>query len=84
MLEEIIELYNVSNPIYGRSSEDDKLENARQSIGLFWELLDILGYWAQCQLITYCRSGFDREFTVAMSSENEDIHTGSHVLEEGW
>jgi hypothetical protein len=75
VLEEIIELYNVSNPVYGRSSEDEKLENARKSIGLFWELFDILGYWAQCHLIAYCRSGFDREFTEAMSNENEDIHT---------
>jgi hypothetical protein len=41
-----------------------------------------LGYWAQCHLIAYCRSGFDREFTAAIGSENEDIHTGSHVLEE--
>ena len=82
VLEEIIELYNVSNPAYGRSSEDEKLENARKSIGLFWNLFDILGYWAQCHLIAYCRSGFDREFTETMNDENEGIHTGSHVLEQ--
>ena len=82
VLEEIIELYNVSDPAYGRSSEDEKLENARKSIGLFWNLFDILGYWAQCHLIAYCRSFFDREFMETISDNNEDVHVGSHVLEQ--
>jgi hypothetical protein len=82
VLEEIIELYNVSDPLYGRPSEDEKLENARKSITLFWELFDILAYWAQCQIIAYCRSNFDKEFRRTMNIEDQNIHTGSHVLEQ--
>jgi hypothetical protein len=82
ILEEILELYDISDPFYGPASEEEKLENARKSISLFWELFDILGYWAQCQIIAYSRSGFDREFTSTMTDENENLHSGSHVLEE--
>jgi hypothetical protein len=82
LLEEILELYDISDPFYGKASEDEKLENARKSISHFWELFDLLGYWAQCHIIAYCRSGFDQEFMSAMIDENENLHTGSHVLEE--
>jgi hypothetical protein len=82
VLEEIIELHNISDPFYGKASEDEKLENARKSIALFWDLFDILGYLAQCHLIAHCRSNFDNEFTRTMIDENEDLHTDSHVLEQ--
>lgn len=82
IVEELIQLYKMTNPELGKKSEPDKMENARISISLFWELFDLLGYWAQCQLIAYKRSEIDREFTSSMIEENEGLTCDSHVLEE--
>jgi hypothetical protein len=43
IVEELIQLYKMTNPQWGSRSEDNKLENARVSISLFWELFDLLG-----------------------------------------
>jgi hypothetical protein len=72
----------MTNPKFGTKSEDNKLENARISISLFLELFDLLGYWAQCQIIAYKRSAVDSEFTSSMIKENEGLTTDSHALEE--
>jgi hypothetical protein len=82
IVEELIQLYKMTNPQFGSKSEGDKLENARVSISLFWELFDLLGYWAQCQIIAYKRSTVDSEFTSSMIKENEGLTTDSHALEE--
>ena len=82
IVEELIQLYKMTNPKFGSKSEDGKLENARLSISLFWELFDLLGYWAQCQIIAYKRSAVDSEFTSSMIEENEGLTTNSHALEE--
>ena len=82
IVEELIQLYKMTNPQLGYKSEDNKLENARVSISLFWELFDLLGYWAQCQIIAYKRSTVDSEFTSSMIEENEGLTTDSHALEE--
>jgi hypothetical protein len=82
IVEELIQLYKTTNPQWGSRSEDNKLENARVSISLFWELFDLLGYWAQCQIIAYKRSAVDSEFTSSMIEENEGLTTDSHALEE--
>jgi hypothetical protein len=47
IVEELIQLYKMTNPQFGSRSEDNKLEHARVSISLFWELFDLLGYWAR-------------------------------------
>jgi hypothetical protein len=73
IVEELIQLYKMTNPKFGSKSEDDKLENARISISLFWELFDLLGYWAQCQIIAYKRSAVDSEFTSSMIEETKDL-----------
>jgi hypothetical protein len=78
--EELIQLYKMTNPQWGSGSEDNKLENARVSISLFWELFDLLGYWAQCQIIAYKLSTVDSEFTSSMIEENEGPTTDSHAL----
>jgi hypothetical protein len=82
IIEELIQLYKMTKPQCGSRSEDNKLENARVSISLFWELFDLLGYWAQCQIIAYKRSAVDSEFTSSMIAENEGLTTDSHALEE--
>jgi hypothetical protein len=82
IVEELIQLYEMTNPKFSSKSEDNKLENARISISLFWELFDLLGYWAQCQIIAYKRSAVDSEFTSSMIEENEGLTTDSHALEE--
>ena len=82
IVEELIQLYKMTNPKLGSKSEDNKLENARISISLFWELFDLLGYWAQCQIVAYKRSTVDFEFTSSIVAENEGLTAGSHVLEE--
>jgi hypothetical protein len=82
VLEEIIELYEVSDPFYGHASEAEKLENSRKSVALFWELFDLLGYWAQCQIVAYSRAKCDSEFSRVVTTENDNIHGGSHRLEE--
>jgi hypothetical protein len=81
IVEELIQLYKMTNPKYGSKSEYNKLENARISISLFWQLFDLLGYWAQCQIIAYKRSAVDAEFTSSMIAENEGLTTDSHALE---
>jgi hypothetical protein len=63
----------MTNPKFGTKSEDNKLENARISISLFLELFDLLGYWAQCQIIAYKRSAVDSEFTSSMIKETKDL-----------
>jgi hypothetical protein len=82
IVEELIQLYKMTNPEYGEKSEDNKLENARTSMSLFWELFDVLGYWAQCHLIAYKRSAVDAEFTTSVMEENDGLSSDSHVLEE--
>ena len=74
----------MTNRQFGSKSEDNKLENARLSISLFWELFDLLGYWAQCQIIAYKRSAvaIPSLYIVAMIQENEGLTTDSHALEE--
>jgi hypothetical protein len=72
----------MTNPQFGSKSEDNKLENARVSISLFWELFDLLGYWAQCQIVACKRSAVDSEFTWSMKAENEGFTGDSHALEE--
>ena len=81
IVEEIIQLYKLTNPQYGSKSEDNKLENARVSISLFWELFDLLGYWAQCHLVAFKRSAIDAEYTTSVIQNNIDVTRDSHVLE---
>jgi hypothetical protein len=82
IVEELIQLYKMTNLQFGSKSEDNKLENARVSISLFWELFDLLGYWAQCQIVACKRSAVDSEFTWSMKAENEGFTGDSHALEE--
>jgi hypothetical protein len=44
-------------------------------------IIDLLGYWAQCQIIAYKISAVDAEFTSSMIAENEGLTTDSHALE---
>ena len=74
IVEELIQLYKMTNPQLGSRSEDNKLENARVSISLFWELFD--------QIIAYKRSAVDSQFRSSMIEENEGLTTDSHALEE--
>ena len=50
IVEELIQLYKMTNPQFGSKSEDNKLENARLSISLFWELFDLLGIGRNARL----------------------------------
>jgi hypothetical protein len=82
IVEELIQLYKMTNPSFGRKSEDNKLENARSSISLFWELFDLLGYWSQCHIIAYERSSVDQEYMTSVIDENEKLSSDSHILED--
>lgn len=52
-IDRLIELYERTDPARGPASEDDKLENARRAILMWWYLFGELLLWAQSQLAGY-------------------------------
>ncbi len=82
LLEELLELYEVTDPSFVEKTEDQKLENARKSIDVFWQLFDLLTYWAQCHILALARSNVDTEFINQIMDEHPETHINSHVLED--
>ncbi|GAB5509535.1 MAG: hypothetical protein Rhims3KO_09360 [Hyphomicrobiales bacterium] len=82
LLEELLELYIVNNPQFGVRTELDKTDNAYRVIETFWQLFDLLGYWAQCHLAALSRGAFDAEFVEAISQDVPNLSRDSHILED--
>ena len=82
LLEELIELYRVNDPYCGESTELEKTNNAYKSIDIFWQLFDLLGFWAQCHLAAHARAYNDPEFAPALVEDHPDLHFDAHELED--
>jgi hypothetical protein len=81
-VDELLSLYESTDPAKGRVTEDDKLEAARRAISLWWRLYGILMVWAQSQIVGYCYARDEPKVLVALSSEkNTEITEDSHELE---
>jgi hypothetical protein len=52
-LDSLAKLYRSTDPLHGPSSEEDKLEAARQAISIWWYLWADLMLWAQSHLAGY-------------------------------
>lgn len=82
LLEELIELYRVNDPSCGEPTELEKTDNAYKAIDTFWQLFDLLGYWAQCHLASLARADFDYEYPAALMDAYPELHQDSHELED--
>ena len=81
LTEELIELYELTNPKFGHLSEPDKLENARIAIDTWWQLHDHLVLWAQNHLIGYCLCYDDGKLVDDLTNISGDVTVDSHTLE---
>jgi hypothetical protein len=52
-IKDLVELYDATDPARGASSEENKLEAARQAISIWWYLWGELLLWAQSHLSGY-------------------------------
>lgn len=52
-LDSLAKLYRSTDPLHGPSSEEDKLEAARQAISIWWYVWAELMLWAQSHLAGY-------------------------------
>src|ERR1700722_12042663 len=78
----LIELYEKTDPAKGESSEDNKLERARQAISIWWYLFGELLLWAQSHIAGYEIARENPELIEKLSRQiGDEIHIDSHVLE---
>jgi hypothetical protein len=78
----LIQLYEVTDPIRGTVSEEDKLERARHAIGLWWYLYGELLLWAQSQIAGYEFGRSNPEIMEKLSKVfDREITVDSHILE---
>jgi hypothetical protein len=81
-VQDLVELYEGTDPRLGAASEQFKLEHARAAIEIWWQLFDILLLWAQSQLAgyEYLRGKHDllKRFSKKFRCE---ISMDSHILE---
>lgn len=81
LLEELLELYVLTDSKNTYNGELDKTEHARAAIGVFWELFDLLGTWAQSHLAAQARIQTDEFFVDHLMHEYPDVHLDSYFLE---
>ena len=53
-LDQLIELYEITDPAKGVDSQEAKLAYARHAIEIWWRIFDQLMLWAQAQIAGYC------------------------------
>lgn len=82
LLEELLELYVLTASKNAYHGELDKTEHARAAIGVFWELFDLLGTWAQSHLAAQARIQTDQYFVDHLMHEYPDVHLDSYFLEK--
>lgn len=81
LLEELLELYVLTASTNAYNGELDKTEHARAAMGVFWELFDLLGTWAQSHLAAQARIQVDESFVDHLMHEYPDVHLDSYFLE---
>ena len=78
----LIGLYEETDPALGATSEDSKIERARQAISIWWYLYAELMLWAQSQLTGYEFVRSNTGFLSVLSEEfGEEPTRDSHLLE---
>jgi hypothetical protein len=78
----LIKLYEMTDPIRGAESEEDKLERARRAIELWWYLYGELLLWAQSQIAGYEFGRANPEIMEKLSKVfDREITVDSHILE---
>jgi hypothetical protein len=79
----LVELYETTDPGLGPDSEEDKLENARWAISMWWYLFGELLLWAQSHLAGYeiAKANPDLRDKVLPKLVGHELTVDSHVLE---
>ena len=78
----LIQLYEMTDPVQGPASEDNKLEYARQAISIWWYLFGELLLWAQSQIAGYELGRSNPDFIHKLAKRfGREIDVDSHVLE---
>jgi hypothetical protein len=78
----LVELYEMTDPSRGLASEENKLENARWAIEMWWYVFGELLLWAQSQLAGYEYGRANPDFMEKLSEIfGYEITVDSHVLE---
>lgn len=72
----------MNDPSCGPPTELEKTDNAYKAIDVFWQLFDLLGYWAQCHLAALAQADHDNEFVSSVLEENPEIHQDCHLIED--
>lgn len=81
-LDRLFELYYITDPIHGLKSEEDKLENARTAIELWWYVYAELMLWAQSQLAGYELGRSDANLIAHFENKlQKEVSPDSHLLE---
>lgn len=81
-LDRLFDLYYSTDPIHGSASEQDKLENARTAIELWWYVYAELMLWAQSQLAGYELGRADPSLIAHFENKlGTDVTVDSHLLE---
>lgn len=82
LLEELLELYVLTASKNAYDGELNKTEYARAAMGVFWELFDLLGTWAQSHLAAQARIQTDVYFVNHLLDEYPEVHFDSYFLEK--
>jgi hypothetical protein len=81
-IDQLVELYEITDPARGTASEEDKLEHARRAVELWWYLFGELLLWAQSQLVGYEIAKANPEFRENLSRIlGHEVTSDSHALE---
>jgi hypothetical protein len=81
-VEGLIRLYERTDPARGPTSEENKLEYARQAISIWWYLFGELMLWAQSHLAGYEIGKSNPEFMKKLAKMfGREIDVDSHLLE---
>lgn len=85
-IDNLIEIYEETNPDLGEISELEKMENISWATDMWWKLFGDLMGWAQSHLTGYAIMKENPEFIDFLANKlNKTIHEGSHELEHfGW
>ncbi|MGO9235042.1 MAG: hypothetical protein ACLP4V_13575 [Methylocella sp.] len=81
-LDQLVEIYEITDPAKGADSQEAKLAYARHAIEIWWRIFDELMLWAQSQIAGYCLAKNDPEILERLPRLfGNDISENSHELE---
>jgi hypothetical protein len=84
LVDALLRNYLSTEPSKGKATEARKFEIAEQTIDLFWRLFDMLGYWAQAQIVGKVWAEANPKLANQLAelwSIADGIEFDSHVLE---